>query len=69
MGPPTSWPSLYKFYTAQVVMLHPSISGIHGFPPLLLPQLRRARHLQEEAHARQGPASGVRDEGEEITEK
>ena len=54
------------FYTVQVDMLHPSISGIHGFPPLLLPQLRRARHLQEEAHARQGPASGVRDEGEEI---
>ena len=45
---------------------HWSVTGIHGLPALLFPQLGRARHLQEEVLAHQGPASGVRDEGEEI---
>ena len=39
------------------------ISGVPGLPPVLLPQLGRARHLQEEADPRQGPPPTVRDEG------
>ena len=39
------------------------ISGVPSLPPVLLPQLGRARHLQEEADPRQGPPPTVRDEG------
>ena len=42
------------------------ISGVPGLPPVLLPQLGRARHLQEEADPRQGPPPAVQHEGKLI---
>ena len=50
--------------TVPLTYISSPISGVPGLPPVLLPQLGRARHLQEEADPRQGPPPTVRDEGE-----
>ena len=53
-----------KQYSKHCSRHSPFVAGLHGFPALLLPQLGRDRHHQEEVLAHKGPLSGVQHEGE-----